>query len=38
MKTYFIVAQADTDSDGYLKNSTILCDEDFYDFECKPKD
>ena len=28
MKTYFIVAQADTDSEGYLKNSTILCDED----------
>lgn len=28
MKTYFIVAQADTDSEGYLKNSTILCDKD----------
>lgn len=28
MKTYFTVSQADTDSDGYLKNSTILCDKD----------
>lgn len=28
MKTYFIVAQADTDSEGYLKNSAIFCDKD----------
>jgi hypothetical protein len=26
MKTYFIIAQADTDSEGYLKNSAIFCD------------
>lgn len=26
MKTYFIVVQADTGSDGYLQNSTIFCD------------
>lgn len=28
MKTYFIVAQADTDSDGCLKNTAIFCDND----------
>ena len=28
MKTYFIVAQADTDSEGYLKNTAIFCDND----------
>lgn len=28
MKTYFIVAQAGTDSEGYLKNSAIFCDND----------
>ena len=28
MKTYFIVAQADTDSEGYLQNTAILCDKD----------
>lgn len=28
MKTYFIVVQADTGSDGYLQNSTIFCDND----------
>ena len=28
MKTYFIVAQADTDSEGYLQNTAILCDND----------
>lgn len=28
MKTYFIVARADTDSEGYLKNSAIFCDND----------
>jgi len=28
MKTYFIIAQADTDSEGYLKNSAIFCDND----------
>ena len=28
MKTYFIVAQADTDSDGYLKSTAIFCDND----------
>lgn len=27
MKTYFIVVQADTDSEGYLKNSAIFCDD-----------
>ena len=28
MKTYFIVVQADTGSDGYLQNSAIFCDND----------
>lgn len=28
MKTYFIVAQSDTDSEGYLKNTAIFCDND----------
>lgn len=28
MKTYFIVAQADTDSEGYLKNTGFFCDTD----------
>ena len=26
MKTYFIVVQADTGSDGYLQKSAIFCD------------
>lgn len=28
MKTYFIIAQADTDSEDILQRSTILCDKD----------
>lgn len=28
MKTYFIVVQADTGSDGYLQKSAIFCDND----------